>query len=399
MRTPTLSRRTFLAATAGAAGLAAAAPRATLANAPTDNRLVVILLRGAMDGLAAVPPIGDSRYRALRDNLALDETVALDGFFALHPSLAPLDAWYRAGDLLPVHAVATPYRDRSHFDAQDVLENGATAANSANDGWLNRALALLAGGGARVGLAVGQTVPLILRGGTSVATWAPSRLPAANAHLIDTLTDLYARDPVLSRALADGLAANMLVDEAGGSMDGGGGGGRNRIAYEEMVAAAGSLLSNPDGPRVAVLELSGWDTHANQGRETGRFGRALDDLTAALVGLRGSLGSVWDRTAIAAMTEFGRTAAPNGTGGTDHGTGAVALLGGGAVAGGRVLADWPGLAQSDLHEGRDLRPTTDLRAILKGLLAGQLGLSEAQLAETVFPGSSGVMPLDGLLKG
>lgn len=385
-----LHRRTFLL---GAAALSASAtlPRLVVADAPTDKRLVVVILRGAMDGLSAVPPHGDPAYRGLRGDLAIDTPLALDGTFGLHPALAPIADWFAAGELLPVHAVATPYRDRSHFDAQDLLENGTAAPHGASSGWLNRALASLTGAGTRA-LAVGQVVPLVLRGEAPVTTWSPSVLPGAEEDLLARLEAMYATDPIFMRSFQEAMTTSAVAG------DGGMAGAGARQQLREAVRTAGAMLLSADGPRLAVLESTGWDTHANQGADQGRLANALSDLADSLALLKQELREAWPQTAIVVVTEFGRTAVPNGTRGTDHGTAGAALLAGGAVSGGRVLADWPGLAAADLYEGRDLRPTLDLRAVLKSVLRDHLGVSEARLAAQVFPESEQVRPIDGLIR-
>lgn len=386
------SRRQFLLA-AGAAGLAGTLPlRAAFGALPGERRLVLVILRGGLDGLSALPPLGDPDYRGQRDELALEagrDALPLDGFFGLHRALGTLAELWQAGELLPLHAVASPYRERSHFDAQDLLENGTTTPRGRSDGWLGRALA--AAGGGLGGLAVGQDLPLVLQGGGEVTTWSPSALPAASASFLARVADLYAGDPLLGPALLQGLKASNLAEQV---VEGSGGGPRR--AEAAMAEGAGRLLAAPGGPRVCVLEVGGWDTHSRQGTGSGRLALALGGLDAAIAALRQGLGPLWSETTVAMVTEFGRTVAPNGSGGTDHGTASCAFLAGGQVAGGRVLADWPGLSRGALREGRDLAPTLDLRALLKGLLAGQLGLARATLDREVFPDSSAVAPLEGL---
>lgn len=382
----------------------------SLAHAATDKRLVVVILRGALDGLAAVPAYADPAYRELRGALALaapganEGALDLDGRFGLHPALRPLDEWYRAREMLVVHAVATPYRSRSHFDAQDLLENGTERARGAQDGWLNRALTLLERGGARnnrLGLAVGQTVPLMLRGNTPVASWAPPDMPELHGEFLARVARMYRADPVLGPAINEGIRAQAMTGEVIGNdrqaqMDPAANRGpRNMTRAAEAV---GRLLASAQGPRVAVLELGGWDTHAGQGLVNGRLANQLRILAEGLVALRSALGASWSSTAIAVVTEFGRTVAPNGTGGTDHGTGTVAFLAGGRVNGGRVAGQWPGLAQNRLFEGRDLTPTVDLRSVMKSLLAGQLGLPRDAIDRVVFPNSQAAAPLPDLLR-
>jgi uncharacterized protein (DUF1501 family) len=385
-----LTRRTLLR-TSAATALTGFGGRLALADAVTERRFVLVILRGGMDGLAAVPPYGDRSYRSTRGSLALDDPmrgngiVDLDGFFGLHPALEPLAPWYRSGELLPVHAVATPYRERSHFDGQDLLENGTDRPRGAGDGWLNRAIGLLDGGERRLGLAVGQTVPLVLRGDTPVASWSPAILPEADDAFLDRLAMMYRKDPVFGPMLAEAVSADAMADSALGGGDRPGS-GRGRAQAADLARVAGGMLAAPDGPRIAVLEVSGWDTHAGQGVETGRLARSLTGLAGGLTALRTALGPAWGETVVAVVTEFGRTAAPNGTGGTDHGTAAAALLAGGRVAGGRVLADWPGLASSDLYEGRDLAPTRDLRSVFKAVLQEHLELPATAVDRIVFAG-------------
>ena len=399
----TLSRRVLLGRLAAAAALAGL-PRLSLAAAATDRRLVVVILRGALDGLAAVPPYGDRDYRAARGGLALaapgsaDGIVDLDGFFGLNPALAPLHDFYARRELLVVHAVATPYRDRSHFDGQDLLENGTATPHQASSGWLNRAIGLMQGADRTTGLAVGQTVPLLLRGAMPVSSWAPSRLPALDDAFLDKVADLYRGDPLFAQALAEsershGLAQQTLGDDARPMM-----GGDRAQLVKAVAGDAGKLLAAEDGPRVAVLEAYGWDTHANQGTDKGRLTTALAGLADGLTALAAGCGPAWGKTVVLAITEFGRTVAMNGTAGSDHGTASVALLLGGAVAGGKVVGTWPGLAADRLYQGRDLAPTGDLRAVAKAVLVGHLGLPRAAVEGAVFPRSAKVAALPQLLR-
>jgi uncharacterized protein (DUF1501 family) len=408
-----LSRRKMMALGAGLmVSTSLAGIPVAVARAPTDRRLVVVILRGALDGLAAVPPYADPDYRSLRGGLALpdpnaaDGMLALDGRFGLHPALAPLQAMYQARELAVVHAVATPYRSRSHFDGQDLLENGSDTPHGLHDGWLNRALALLGGAAgadtSRVGLAVGQSVPLMLRGKTPVASWAPDDMPAADPDFLDRLGQLYAGDAMFGPALKEGLKAQAMADQVlGESMDDPktyGRGARPVVALRPAATAVGKLLAAPDGPRVAVLEMLGWDTHAGQGALSGRLAGVMKGLGDGLEALKSGLGPAWNDTAVAVVTEFGRTVAINGTNGTDHGTGTVAFLAGGRIAGGRVIATWPGLGPSQLFEGRDLAPTTDLRAVMKALLVEHLRLPPDGVERVVFPDSRNVASLRDCVK-
>lgn len=396
----------------GAAGLAAAGLTGipvAFAAAPTDRRLVVVILRGALDGLAAVPPYGDRDYRTQRGAFAFaepgrgDGALDLDGRFGLHPALGPLHAMYQRRELIVFHAVATPYRERSHFDGQDLLENGTASPRGARDGWLNRALALYGGTERRLGLAVGQVTPLILRGGIPVASWAPRILPRVGDDFLTRLSALYAWDPVLGPALAEAIRAQEMSDEVlGRGMPGGSGDRPKRLrgarALPGLVRNVGKLLADPRGPRIAVLEVGGWDTHANQGLLTGRLANNLKALADGVAGLKAAMAPVWNKTAVLVVTEFGRTVRPNGTNGTDHGTAGMALLAGGDLAGGRVVTRWPGLATNKLYEGRDLAPTLDLRAVCKAVLAEHLAFPEADVERRVFPGSGKAARLRGLFR-
>jgi uncharacterized protein (DUF1501 family) len=372
------------------------------APAAGDARLVFVLLRGALDGLAAVPPVGDPHYRQLRGELALTDMpglMKLDDTFSLHASLGFMAEQWRAKQLSVVHAVATPYRERSHFDAQDVLESGFALPHASQSGWLNRALVGLPKRGAvarQQGVALGAGVPLIMRGSNEVASWAPSNLPGIEGDTLQRLADLYADDRLLSRRLADALAA----DDLAGSMEGDMGIGRGRGVAAQLaqtVTTAAAFLKQQNGPRVAVFETTGWDTHANQGSTEGALALRLTALDAGLRALATELGPVWDRTVVLVATEFGRTVATNGTRGTDHGTGTAAFMLGGAVRGGRVIADWPGLAPAALYQGRDLKPTTDLRAVAKSLLRDHLGIAPKLIDSEVFPDSAAAPYLPGLV--
>jgi uncharacterized protein (DUF1501 family) len=393
------------------------ASRLAFANAPTDARFVFVLLRGALDGLSAVPPVGDPDYAALRGQIAIaksgaDAALPLQGPFGLHPALKFLHQSYADKELAILHAVATPYRDRSHFDAQNVLESGAHRPHGSTSGWINRALAALPANRLReAGVALGANVPLAMRGPAEVASWSPTKIAALEDATLARITDMYARDPLLSQRLADALASDAIAAEAQAAAQAEAGDEATMVErdakekrnynarYAETARAAAGFLKRDDGPRVAMFDTTGWDTHANEGGAQGQLALRLRGLDAALAALKESLGPVWRNTAVLVATEFGRTAAINGTRGTDHGTGAAAFLLGGAVAGGRVLADWPGLARANLLENRDLKPTRDLRTVMKGVLRDHLGVPARALDTEVFPDSAGVRPMDGLIMG
>jgi uncharacterized protein (DUF1501 family) len=368
-----------------------------LANADTDARFILVILRGALDGLAAVPAYGDGNYASKRGALAIaSPALKLDGMFALHPSLAQLHARYRAKELLVFHAVASPYRERSHFDGQDVLESGTAGNTSVRDGWLNRMLPSLPLARSRkteeIAVAVAQNVPLVLRGDARVNSWAPSQLPEADTDTLERIADLYANDPLLASRLQAALSANSMVSEDAGMK------ARDPARQLDVLASAAGKLLSGNGSRIAVMDFNGWDTHANQGAEMGQLANRLRGLDQGLETLRTTLGAAWSRTAVLVVTEFGRTVAVNGTRGTDHGTGTCAFLVGGAVAGGKVIADWPGLATQSLYQGRDLQPTLDLRSVFKGVLAAHLSIEERDLEERTFPNSRSAQPLQGLMK-
>lgn len=418
-----MKRRDFLTAGAMAAGGALLSSRVTFAGTAAGKkpRLVFVTLRGALDGLAAVPACGDPGYAGLRGDLALGKpgtdggALALDGFFALHPSLSFMQQSYAARELIVFHAVASPYRDRSHFDGQNVLETGYPQPHAVETGWLNRALAAMpAGLVARAaekerGISIAPTAPLVMRGPAAVTSWSPSHLAPLDDDTLQRISDLYSHDPRLGQQLAEALAAEAIADEKTGSSQTassprtGNGAllakrGRPGAQYREVVTAAARFLRQEDGPQIAVFDTTGWDTHFNEGGAKGQLAARLATLDAALRTLKTALGPVWNDTAVLLATEFGRTVAENGTRGTDHGTATAAYLIGGAVKGGRIVADWPGLSPRGLYQDRDLRPTLDLRAVMKGLLAEHLGVPERALEGSVFPESGHARPLRGLLR-
>jgi uncharacterized protein (DUF1501 family) len=371
-----------------------------------DPRFLVVVLRGALDGLATVAPVGDPNWIRLRGNDALltsGETAALplDNLFALNPAMPNLYRMYKAGQATIVHAVASPYRERSHFDGQDVLESGLTKPGG-DTGWLNRALAGLKPSDRVAGkntFAVGPITPLIARGPAPVLSWTPSRLQPAGSDTLGRLLDLYHHtDPVLARALEE---RNALAAVASGGMDeisaGPKPGGPLLAYFTEAASGAARFMARPDGPRVGALAFDGWDTHANEGATHGRLSVLLSALDSALGAIEGGMGAAWKEMAVVVITEFGRTARINGTEGTDHGTATVALLAGGALKGGRVIADWPGVAEAALYQGRDLKPTVDLRAVMKGILRDHLRADEQALSQHIFPNSETVKSLDGLM--
>lgn len=379
-------RRNFLIRGALTALAAGVAPRMAFARAATDKRFVFIIQRGAADGLGLVAPVGDPAFAGLRGALAQDAAAGakLDAMFALHPAMAQAAALYRQKQALFVHAVASPYRDRSHFDGQNVLETGGARAYAARDGWMNRLLGLLPSDEARA-IAVSATVPTALRGPREVASYAPSALPDASDDLLQRVTMLYQSDAQLHALWSEALETRQLTGDL--AQDN----GRNAAATGALAAR---LLAPADGARVAMIETGGWDTHSAQRQ---RLAAQLKGLDAMIAALQTGLGAAWADTLVLVATEFGRTVAVNGTGGTDHGTGSAAMLFGGAVRGGRVLADWPGLGPAALYEGRDLKPTTALDAVIAGAVAGHFALEPARVGAALFPAMAGAGAVTGLV--
>ncbi len=380
-----ISRRSLLAGALAGVSLAWAGPAWA---APRRPRLVVVLVRGGWDALSVVPPVGDAAYAAVRAGLALDEALPFDERFGLHPALAAVASWAPEGMLAAVHAVGLPRNERSHFDAQDVLEGGGPRPHALRTGWLGRAL------GASPCLALGEALPLLLRGGGAAASLEPARPDLGTEDFADQVAALYEDDRLLGPALAEARRVRELVVDEGAD----GRSGR-RADPAARIGALASLMVAPGGPDVGVVEIGGFDTHAQQGTTAGALARRLAGLADGLASLREALGHAWGQTAVLLVSEFGRTARPNGTGGTDHGTAGVCLVAGGALVGaggGRVLGPWPGLEA--LHDGRDLAARTDLRAVFKATLHHHLGVDRARVDDVAFPESAGVPILDGLFR-
>jgi uncharacterized protein (DUF1501 family) len=410
------------------------------AGAAATRKLVVVICRGGMDGLSVAPPVGDRAYASLRGPIAVPGfdspggALKLDDTFGLHPALIATHRLALKGEARIAPAVATPDRERSHFEAQDVLENGQTTPYATDSGWLNRALQAMGPGKVKA-ISVGATAPLILRGPVEAASWSPGPGVGRDPRLPAILADLYAHDPMLSRALASGLAteamAKVATDDArsaltsinagpndtmanmiggapspGGAMDpqmDAGGAALRPVLRQglpvarQLGATLAGFMIQPDGPQLAAVSIDGFDTHANQGATQGQLATRLAYLDAALDGLARGMGPAWQDTAVVVVTEFGRTARINGTAGTDHGTASTALLLGGALKKGGIVGDWPTLADGKLFEARDTAPTLDMRGLFKGLLTEQFGMDRRALDTAVFPGSAGVAPVTGLI--
>ena len=399
----TLSRRKMLGLS-GSLVASAFIPKFARAADGRDPRLIAIILRGAMDGLSAVAPVGDPDYAGLHGDLALgflgeNAGLGLNSFFALNPAMTNFARLYKSGQAAVVHAVATGYRERSHFDGQDVLESGFAGPGNVSSGWLNRAISAIPNG-SRVArnpsLAVGAVAPLIIRGPAETLGWAPVNLPGPTQDINQRLLDLYQHTDVkLAKLFSESIKTQMLV--SGQAMDVSMGKANQGGDMVAQARGAAKLMAADDGPRIAAMAFDGWDTHENEGGAKGRLFNLLTGLDGAIAEFETGLGAAWAQTAIVVMSEFGRTVNVNGTDGTDHGTGTLAFLAGGAIKGGRVIADWPGLKNAALFQGRDLKPTTDLRSVLKGLLVDQFGLSNEALTKDIFPDSGLIMPMKGLI--
>lgn len=379
-------RNLVLTGAAGALSLGFA-PRLAFAQAASDRRFVFIIQRGAADGLGTLAPVGDPAFAAQRGVLAQDfaDAAKLDAMFALHPNLKNVAQMVAAKEALFVHAVASPYRDRSHFDAQNVLETGGNAAYQLKDGWMNRLLAVLPDD-ERKGIAIAATIPMALRGKVEVASYAPSVLPDASDDLLGRVAMLYAEDPQLHAIWEQATATRTLTGDLAANN------GRNAAATGALAAR---LLAADNGARIAMIETGGWDTHAGQ---RGRLGAQLNGMDQMIAALKTGLGPLWGKTMVLVATEFGRTVKVNGTQGTDHGTGSVAWLLGGAVKGGRVVADWPGLSDAALYEGRDLKPTAGLDAVIGSAAAAHFGVDPARALPALFPGQKSARVMDGLVR-
>lgn len=389
------NRREFL--TSAAASSLVLSSGVALANAPTDQRLVIILQRGGQDGLQALPPFADPAYYRARPTIGIRPpgeeggALNLNGTFGLHPEMTFLAELYAKGELIAVPAASTRYRERSHFDGQDLLENGSGRPDGARSGFLNRALAGLPDAENPAGLNIGLKAPLILFGDHPTQTFAPSNYPAPSDQFLDLLAETYEDDPALAAALAAAVEDDLELElsrEQIGRING-------RSDASLTASIVGPLLARPRGPRVTVIESQGWDTHNNISFRGKRLFRGLSDTFAALAE---AMAPVWDKTLIISVSEFGRSLHQNGGNGTDHGTGGTMFLAGGAVRGGRVIGDWPGLRTRDLYQERDVYPANSVEGVLKAALIDHLGIAQGHVENVVFPGTSTITPFDGLFQ-
>ncbi len=367
------------------------------------RKLVVVMLRGAVDGLSVVAPYGERAYAADRPRIALaapgseDGLLKLDSLFGLHPSLGPLKKHWDTGALAFVHASGSPDPTRSHFDGQDYLESGTPGRKATPDGWMNRLLGALPGEPAPTrAISQGSTPPRIFAGPAPVASLglgpkAMERRAIDNPALQAGLARLYANDPVLNATLHDTtegrgeMARSMAaVEREPKSMDpSADAGAQSARSFAADARRLGQLIRKDAHTQLAFTSVGGWDTHVNQGGAQGQLANKLASLGLGLDALAAGLGDALQDTVIVVMSEFGRTVRQNGTGGTDHGRGNVMWLLGGPVAGGQVLGEWPGLDSAALADGRDLAVRTDFRQVLAPVLQRHLGLSDAGLAQVL----------------
>lgn len=376
-----LNRRLF-AKLAAAGFLTSASDRPVFANAPTEKRFILINLRGAMDGLHALIPYADADYHKLRPTLGLgtpgtvNGVVDIDGSFGIHPSLKPLREMFDEKELLFVPAVSSQYRERSHFEAQNLLEGGGTTPYAHKTGWLNRAIDQMGDSPTRLGLSIGPVLPLMMQGPANIRTWSDSRLPEADEGFLSRVETLYRNDPLFHKmfvqALQDETEPSIMSDMRLGD---------GRLSLSSQAAV--KILKENNGPRIALIEAGGWDTHFAQER---RLSRLFTDLASSLSNIKEELGSLWENTAVLVVSEFGRTAAENGSNGTDHGTGGLAILAGGSVSGGKIAGSWPGLSRTSLLDERDLFPANHLESLFKSTLIEHLDLEIAKVEDHVFPG-------------
>ena len=378
-----MDRRAFLRGMCLGGVATFALPTVRFAQVPANGKLVFVLLRGGFDGLAALVPVGDPDYESIRGRMsfARQELSMLDGHFGLANGLAPWSELWETNELVALHAMAIPYRTRSHFDGQAILETGLARPEGSSDGWLNRLLQVM--DGRRSGIAVAAGMPRSLTGAHPVSSWSPAQLGAVEDAYLDRLGVLYRADAHLHDRFEAALQLREIAPEMSDMA------GRNRPAgrVTPIMTAAARFLREPDGPNVAALEFSGWDTHANQGMQGGQLDRLLGQLSEGVLTFRREMGDAWQDTTVVIMTEFGRTARPNGTQGTDHGTAGAGFVIGPNVAKSTVVSDWPGLSERSLFQSRDLKPTMDTRSVLKGAIAGTFDLTPSQV-NRVFPSSA-----------
>lgn len=363
------------------------------ANTKNPQRLVVILLRGGIDGLNVVIPYQDSEYYNLRPSIAINYpgekkgAIALDDFFGLHPALNNLIPFWRQKNLAFIHNCGSPNDTRSHFDAQDYMETGTPGIKSTPDGWLNRLLAQLPKDKPTQALNVGNTTPRILKGAMPIAHLRPGKnslnaIPLDRPRISEAFDRLYSGDSKIDKAYREGRQArNIILEQLNQEMMSSSRAAVSPHKFVDDAAEVAQLIAGDAKTQLAFMDVGGWDTHIN---EPGILNRSLPRLGEGIATLVKNLGAAYQNTVIVVMSEFGRTAKENGNRGTDHGHGNVMLLLGGAVKGGQVYGDWTGLDEANLHQKRDLPVNTDFREAIASILSQHLQLSAPQIA-SVFP--------------
>ena len=363
-----MERRDFLKGTLGTLYMMASPNMAFPDTNPTEKRLLVVLLRGGMDGLASVPPLGDKNLSKIRKDILVNGANDLDGFFGINPSLRFLGSEYHKGRAAFVHATSFPYTGRSHFDGQNIMETGFEHAYAVTSGWVGRAM----NAAGFSSLAVSLPIPIILRGNAVNSNYFPTNFQKAGKSVYTDVKKMWQNDPQL---------AGLLDPIIGRQMQHGG-----RGDTRELVSFAAKEMHKPDGPRVGLLEFEGFDTHALQGNEHGHHAEILAELDGVLEGFKREMGDLYDNTVVVTVTEFGRTASENGTQGTDHGWASAIFLAGGLVKGKQVISDWPGLGSKDLYEGRDLLMTIDARDVYAEVIKTVFDLDDEEINRQVFVG-------------
>ena len=374
-----MDRRNFIKGSIGTLYMLANPSMAFPDTKITDKRLLIVLLRGGMDGLASIPPIGDRNLSKIRKDILVNGADDLDGFFGINPALRFLGSEYHQGRAAFVHATSFPYTGRSHFDGQNIMETGNEQPYATNTGWIGRAM----NAGGFSSLAVSLPIPIILRGNDINSNYFPSKFGELPSNDYDDISKLWNDDHQLSGLLDPIMGRNIPP---------------GRGDTRELVTFAASEMHKPNGPRVGLLEFEGFDTHALQGNEDGHHAENLAELDGVLQNFKNSMGALYDNTVVVTVTEFGRTAAENGTSGTDHGYASAIFLAGGLVNGKQVISDWPGLSESNLHEGRDLLMTIDARDVYAEVVKTVFDLTDEDITRSVFPGYQPNKPL-GIIRG
>ena len=363
-----MKRRNFLKGSLGTLYMMASPNMAFPDVKLTEKRLLVVLLRGGLDGLAAVPPLADKNLSKIRKDVLVQGANDLDGFFGIHPNLKFLESEYQSGNAAFVHATSFPYTGRSHFDGQNIMETGSEQAYAVTSGWVGRAM----NAAGFSSLAVSLPIPIILRGNEVNSNYFPTNFSKATQKEYAEVEKMWKSDSQLNGMLKDISSRDTIKHGRGDTI--------------ELVGFAASQMHKPNGPRVGLLEIDGFDTHALQGNEQGEHAELLEDLDNILRFFKKRMGPLYDDTAIVTVTEFGRTAFENGTQGTDHGWGSSMILAGGLVNGKQVVSDWPGLSKRNLFEDRDLKMTIDARDIYAEVVKTVFDLEDDVISEHVFLG-------------